>query len=103
MGSAISFLFIYDLRSTSGTDPSDRSVTPRKAGKRPALLSPARRAGPSTVLEPLLRPDPPSARTLRAIRRQSGIDQEEVDPTWTRVLFRVCLMSPTGVLYKGRI
>jgi hypothetical protein len=32
---------------------------------------------------------------LRAIRRQSGIDQEEVDPTWTRALFRVCLQSPT--------
>ena len=67
-------------------------MTPRKAGKRPALLSPNRRAGPSTGLEPLLRPDPPSARTLRAIRRQSGIDQEEVDPSWTKVLFRVCLL-----------
>jgi hypothetical protein len=53
------------------------------------LLSPNRRAGPSTVLEPLLRPDPPSARTLRAIRRQSGIDQEEIESSWTKVLFRV--------------
>lgn len=73
----------------SSAEYVDRSVTPKKARKRPLITTP-RRAGPSTVLEPLLRPEPSSARALRAIRRQSGIDQEEVDPSWTRVLFRVC-------------
>lgn len=80
----------------------DRSNTPKKSRKRlplPTTPSYARSASyqpsittPGQPSDVQARTDlqPPSARQIRAARRQSLVEQEEADLSWTKWFFRVC-------------